>query len=58
MDFEGRTQHKLLNKPMTITATGNKINYFFQHFHSDIRRYYPHKKGVRKEKKKYVRGTY
>ena len=52
MDFEGRTQYNLLNKSMTITATGNKINYFFQNFHTNIRRYYPHKKGVRKEKKK------
>jgi hypothetical protein len=58
MDFEGRTQYKLLNKPMTITTTGNKINYFFHNFHIDIRRYYPHTKGVRKEKKKYVRDSY
>lgn len=52
MDFEGRTQYKLLNKPMTITTTGSKINHFFQNFHIDIRRHYAHKKGVRKEKGK------
>lgn len=50
MNFESRTQYKLLNKPMTLTTTGNKINLFFQIFQVDMR-YYPHEKRMRNKRK-------
>lgn len=55
MNFEGRTQYKLLNKAMTLTTTGNKINHFIQIFQVDTRRYYPHKKERRNKKEQKIR---
>jgi hypothetical protein len=55
MKFEGRKQHRLLNK-ITIT-TGNKVNHCFQLFHVDISEYCPQKKEPRKRKKIYVMVT-
>lgn len=52
MNSEGRTQYKLLNKTITLTTTGNKINSFFQIFQVDMKRYYAHKKGMRNKKGK------